>query len=152
MVNHLKNEKKKGPYKILIVVLIFLISFAISFGAELISYKSHQEASVDNGLDTTEMAYTEFIQALESGNVEKANLSLSSPSFVFYLKSDETPYVTSNPGTQDFKEKLLLNGVNVNDKTYLENEKNNSSPYAMLLSVASSLFSSALLTIMVLLL
>ena len=151
MVNHLKNEKKKGPYKILIVVLIFLISFAISFGAELISYKSHQEASVDNGLDTTEMAYTEFIQALESGNVEKANLSLSSPSFVFYLKSGETPYVTSNPGTQDFKEKLLLNGVNVNDKTYIENEKNNSSPYAMLLSVASSLFSSALLTIMVLL-
>ena len=151
MVNHLKNEKKKGPNKILIVVLIFLISFAISFGTEMISYKSHQEASVDNGLDTTEMAYTEFIQELENGNVEKANLSLSSPSFVFYLKGDETPYATSNPGTEDFKEKLLLNGVNVNDKTYLENEKNNSSPYAMLLSVASSLFSSALLTIMVLL-
>ena len=108
MVNHLKNEKKKGPNKILIVILIFLISFAISFGAELISYKSHQEASVDNGLDTSEMAYTEFIQELENGNVEKANLSLSSPSFVFYLKSDETPYITSNPGTEDFKEKLLL--------------------------------------------
>ena len=151
MVNQLKNEKKKGPNKILIVVLIFLISFAISFGAKLISYKSHQEASVDNGLDTTEMAYTEFIQELESGNVEKANLSLSSPSFVFYLTSDEIPYVTSNPGTVDFKEKLLLNGVNVNDKTYLENEKNNSSPYELLLSLASSLFSSALLTIMVLL-
>ena len=67
MVNHLKNEKKKGPNKIIIVVLIFLISFAISFGTELISYKSHQEASVDNGLKTTEMAYMEFIQELESG-------------------------------------------------------------------------------------
>lgn len=151
MVNHLKNEKKKGPNKILIVILIFLISFAISFGAELISYKSHQEASVDNGLDTSEMAYTEFIQELENGNVEKANLSLSSPSFVFYLKSDETPYITSNPGTEDFKEKLLLSGVSVNDKTYLESDQNNSSPYALLLRVASCLFSSALLTILILL-
>ena len=151
MINQIKNEKKKGPNKIFIVVLIFLISFAISFGAELISYKSHQEASVDNGLDTSEMAYTEFIQELENGNVEKANLSLSSPSFVFYLKNDETPYITSNPGTEDFKEKLLLSGVNVNDKTYLENDQNNSSPYALLLRVASCLFSSALLTILILL-
>ena len=151
MINHLKHEKKKGPNKILIVVLIFLISFAISFGAELISYKTHQEASVDNGLNTTEMAYTEFIKELENGNVAKANLSLSSPSFVFYLKNDETPYMTSNPGTVDFKEKLLLNGVNVNDKTYSENENIQSNPYILLTSAASSLLTSALLSIMLLL-
>ena len=152
MVKHLKHERKKGPNKILIAVLIFLATFAISMGAEIISLKSHQDASVDSGLDTTEMAYTEFIQELENGNVEKANLSVSSASVVFYLKNDETPYMTSNPGTVDFKEKLLLSGVDVNDKTYLENDQNNASPYALLLKVATNLFSSALLTVMILLL
>ena len=152
MIKQLKNEKKKGPNKIFIVALMFLISFAGSFGAKVISYKSYQESSVDNGLDTTEMAYIEFIQQLEGGNIEKANLSLSSASFVFYLKGDETPYITSNPGTENFKEKLLLNGVDVNDKTFSENDKNNSSPYVLLTSAASCLLTSALFSIMVLML
>jgi flagellar basal body-associated protein FliL len=79
MIKQIKNEKKKGPNKLLILVLIFLISFAASFGSELMSYKSHQESSVDNGLDTKEMVYTEFIKELENQIVEKATISRSSP-------------------------------------------------------------------------
>ena len=127
MIKQIKNEKKKGPNKFMILVLIFLISFAASFGSEVISYKSHQEASVDNGLDTKEMAYTEFIKELESNNIEKATISLSSSTFVFYLNGDETPYISSNPGTEDFKEKLLISGVSVNDNTYSESETTKSS-------------------------
>ena len=148
MIKQLKNEKKKGPNKILIIMLIFLISFATSFGTNLISYKSHQESSVDNGLDTKEMAYTEFIKELESNNVEKATVSRSSSTFVFYLREDDTPYVSSNPGTEDFKEKLLLAGVSVYDTTYSASDKNKSSPYALLSTAISCLLTSGLFSIM----
>lgn len=124
------------------------MSFATSFGAELISYKSHQESSVDNGLDTKEMAYTEFIEELESNNVEKATISQSSPTFVFYLNGDETPYISSNPGTEDFKEQLLLRGVYVNDTTFSESEANKSSLSVLLTRAVACLLSSALLSIM----
>lgn len=152
MVKKLKNEKKKGPNKFLIIMLIFLISFVGSFGAKVISYKSYQESTVDNGLDTKEMAYTKFISELESNNVEKATLSQSSTTFVFYLKGDETPYIASNPGKEDFKEKLLLNGVDVNDTTYAASKKNNSSPYMLLTSAASSLLTSILMSVLSLML
>ena len=151
MIKQIKNEKKKGPNKFLILVLIFLISFAASFGSELMSYKSHQDSAVDNGLNTKEMAYTEFIKELEHNNVEKATISLSSPTFVFYLNGDETPYISSNPGTEDFKEKLLLSGVSINDTTYSVSEKK-SSPYVLLTTAASCLLTSALFSIMTLLL
>lgn len=150
MIKQIKNEKKKEPNKFFIAILIFLILFLISFGIKLISYKSYQEATVDNGLDTEEMLYTEFIKELESNNVEKATFSQVSSTFVFYLKGDETPYITSNTGKDDFKEMLLLNGVDVNDTTYLENEKNNASPYALISSAASSLLGAALITIILL--
>lgn len=150
MIKQIKNEKKKEPNKFFIAILIFLILFLISFGIKLISYKSYQEATVDNGLDTEEMLYTEFIKELESNNVEKATFSQVSSTFVFYLKGDETPYITSNTGKDDFKEMLLLNGVVVNDTTYLENEKNNASPYALISSAASSLLGAALITIILL--
>lgn len=149
MIKHLKKEKKKGPNKSLIVLLIFVISFAASFGTKLISYRSYQESSVDNGLDTKEIAYTEFIRELENKNVEKATISHSFSTFVFYLKGDETPYISSNPGTEDFKEKLLLSGVTVNDTSYSASE-NNSSPYSLLTSAASCLLTSAMLSMMTL--
>ena len=81
MVKKLKNEKKKGPNKFLIIMLIFLISFVGSFGAKVISYKSYQESTVDNGLDTKEMPYTKFISELESNNVENDNLIYSEEVF-----------------------------------------------------------------------
>ena len=115
------------------------------------SYKSHQDSAVDNGLNTKEMAYTEFIKELEDNNVEKATISLSSPTFVFYLNGDETPYISSNPGTEDFKEKLLLSGVSINDTTYSVSEKR-SSPYVLLTTAASCLLTSVLFSIMSLLL
>ena len=152
MIKQIKNEKKKGPNKFLILVLIFLISFAASFGSELMSYKSHQDSAVDNGLNTKEMAYTEFIKELDNQNVKKATISLSSPTFVFYLNGDETPYISSNPGTEDFKEKLLLSGVSINDTTYSVSEKNKSSPYMLLTTAASCLLTSVLFSIMSLLL
>ena len=152
MIKQIKNEKKKGPNKFLILVLIFLISFSASFGSELMSYKSHQDSAVDNGLNTKEMAYTEFIKELEHNNVEKATISLSSPTFVFYLNGDETPYISSNPGTEDFKEKLLLGGVSINDTTYSASEKNKSSPYVLLTTAASCLLTSVLFSVMSLLL
>ena len=152
MIKQLKNEKKKGPNKILILVLIFLISFTASLGSELISYKSHQESTVGIELDTKEMPYTEFIKELENSNVDSATISLSSPTFVFYLSGDDTPYISSNPGKEDFKEKLLLSGVSVNDITYSSSKNNKASPYKLLVSAASCVFSSALFSIMLLLL
>ena len=145
MIKQLKKEKKKGINKLLIPILIFLVSFVTSFGSELLSYNSKQDGSVDQGVPGEEMAYTELINELENNNVEKATLSLYSSTFVFYLKDDETPYITSNPGTEDFKEKLLLSGVYVEDSTYsarTDKTDNKPNPYILVSKAASCLLMS----------
>ena len=146
MVKHLKNEKKKGPNKIFLFILVFVLVFGSSFGAKLVSYFSYQKSSVEADSNTNEMGYTEFLQKLEENKVETATFSNSAATFVFSLKDDETSYITDNPGTEEFKETLLLNGVTVTDITYSNRDTYNSSPYLLLSDIFSSLFSAFLTT------
>lgn len=150
MVKNLRNEKKKGPYKKILFVVVFILMFATTFGTKVISYITRQESSVDAGLETKDVSYTEFIKNLEEDKVEKAILSKNASSFVFYLKDDETPYMTSDPGTEAFKETLLLGGVTVEDLTFAEQEKNDSSPYLFLTEFVSSLLMSFMTTLAIL--
>lgn len=115
------------------------------------SFYTYKDTAVDSGIETQNMPYTDFVLELENNNVKKATLSQTSSTFVFYLKNDETPYLTSNPETKDFKEKLLLNGVELNDLSYARVQKLNSNPYLLLTDVGTSLLSAMMITLMTIL-
>ena len=151
MIKKLKNKKRKRPNKFVIIAIIFAVSFAISFGMKLKSFYAYQNTVVDSGLETKRMDYTGFLHELENQNVEKATISQYSSTFVFYLKNDATPYLTSNPETKDFKEKLLLSGVELNDLTYSTSQKSNNSAYLLLSYAATSLLVAAIISIIILL-
>lgn len=63
---------------------------------------------------TTNVKYTEFAVHLEQGNVEQVTIGENRITYI--LEGDDTKYSTVNPGADDFKEKLLLNDVEVDDE------------------------------------
>lgn len=69
-----------------------------------------------NSLNKTEnMTYPTFLQAVENKQVDEVRIDDDSNTFIVKLKGDETKplYTVSNPKTEDFVEKLLINGVDV---------------------------------------
>lgn len=80
-------------------------------------------------------SYTDFISKLESGKI--TDVYINSPSSISYTLKDGVKYTTSNPDSADFKEFLLLKGVDVHDTA--------SSPFGNLSNmIISILFISSL--------
>ena len=61
------------------------------------------------------MTYPTFLQAVENKQVDEVRIDDDSNTFIVKLKGDETNplYTVPNPKTEDFIEKLLINGVDV---------------------------------------
>lgn len=61
------------------------------------------------------MTYPTFLQAVENKQVDEVRIDDDSNTFIVSLKGDETKplYTVPNPKTEDFIEKLLINGVDV---------------------------------------
>lgn len=69
-----------------------------------------------NSLNKKEnMTYPSFLQAVENKQVDEVRIDDDSNTFIVKLKGDETKslYAVPNPKTEDFIEKLLINGVDV---------------------------------------
>ena len=61
------------------------------------------------------MTYPTFLQAVENKQVDEVRIDDDSNTFIVKLKGDETNplYTVPNPKTEDFTEKLLINGVDI---------------------------------------
>ncbi len=62
-----------------------------------------------------EVSYVEFRAMVEEGQVEKITYSSSKAKFTFQKPEDDTVYETDNPKVDDFKEQMLLDGVEVEE-------------------------------------
>ncbi|OON99045.1 MAG: cell division protein FtsH [Epulopiscium sp. Nele67-Bin004] len=67
-------------------------------------------------VDNIKVSYQEFNDAVTMGNVEQVTIS-QEENISFMLKDDIQVYETSNPRTENFKEMLLLNGVEVKESS-----------------------------------
>ncbi len=65
---------------------------------------------------STRVTYIDFLTDIQNQKVEKVELSNSSI-LKFKLKGDEKVYTTDNPRREDLKEALLLNNIDVVEKT-----------------------------------
>ena len=94
------NKNKKS---IIIVISIIILILAI-FG--VIGYFSRND-------NTEYINYRTFYNELEKENIEK--VIIKEDKIVFYEKNNDNAYYTENPNYDEFKEKLLLNNVNVEE-------------------------------------
>ncbi len=88
-----------------LVVAVALFAFAL-FGGE---------GLFGGGSAGTYVAYLEFAQDVDEGRVAKA--VIGQDSVTFSLVDDAMSYYTDNPGSPDFRERLLMAGVSVGTAT-----------------------------------
>lgn len=69
----------------------------------------------DNATKTENVSYTEFEKMLEKDEVNKVTIDFTAPKFSFETDDQNLIYITDNPRTEGFKEKLLINGVEVTE-------------------------------------
>ena len=111
MAKNSNNSNSKGPKKpwdpqfialYVIIALMFIIPF-IPFTTLL---SSLQERSIK------ETSYNNFTSMVQNKDIEKVTINFVDPKFKFTDKQGKT-YTTDNPRTEDFKEYLLKNNVEV---------------------------------------
>ncbi len=69
-----------------------------------------------NRPEPEEVTYQEFSSLVEQGQVERVEYTAGDPKLPFYRVDDETEYVTDNPKVEGFKERMLLAGVEFEEK------------------------------------
>ena len=92
----MNSKIKKISIVIILAIVLIIFSFDI-FG--------------ENSLEYVE--YKNFIDKLERGEI--ANVIIEDNRVCFGIENDNVNYYTDNPNYEGFKEKLLLNGVTVNE-------------------------------------
>lgn len=94
--------------------MIKIFSFLVIIGFCMLGLISTQNKK--------DMTYNKFIENLNKQRVESvSNYSKSSDKLKVKLKNDETTYIVSNPQTDEFRETLLKNNVEINEsKDYSE--------------------------------
>ena len=90
-----KRYLKYSKYILLVIIACMLIS--------LLMYTKDEKS--------TYMPYKEFVRNIELGVVE--NVEIQESKVFVKNKNDETIFYTDNPETNDFKEYLLLNDVEI---------------------------------------
>lgn len=102
-VKIVSKVSKKIVYIVAGVILITLFGYII--------YATQSVKKVD-------MNYTDFINHVNNKEVEKVILKESSTIDVILKNVDRTKYIVPNPRTQEFKEFLLLNQIEVTEDDY----------------------------------
>lgn len=106
-INRSKRKKRPGAKTVLIVIgfaaLVALIALSI------ISALSERKP------DGEKVSYNEFISLLDEGKIEKAQVGNTGGQIYFTKKGNETRYRTDHPGTDDFRERLLLADVEMEE-------------------------------------
>ena len=90
--------------KILLMLIVVIISVFIIYSL--------------NGDNERYITYKEFYNELENGNID--SVTIEDNGVKFSKKNDNNQYYTDNPEYDNFKEKLLLQGVNVATNSNVE--------------------------------
>ena len=91
---------KKKTIFILTVILLIIIIFSIV---------------ITKGNKATYMQYKEFYENLEEGNISK--VIIEDNKIEFNKKDDTNLFYTENPNSSNLKEKILLNGIEVEEES-----------------------------------
>lgn len=100
----MKGFNKMSKNKKIIIIVSIILLILIIFG--VIGYYSRND-------NTEYINYKTFYNELEKENIEK--VIIKEDKIVFYEKNNDNSYYTENPNYDEFKEKLLLNNVNVEE-------------------------------------
>lgn len=91
---------KKKIIFILAVILLIIVTFSIV---------------ITTGNKSTYMQYKEFYENLEEGNISK--VIIEDNKIEFNKKDDTNLFYTENPNSSNLKEKILLNGIEVEEES-----------------------------------
>ena len=98
-----KDNMKKGNFsekqKRVIALLVCAVMLILLYGNQILS-------SLETKVD-----YNTFIEQVQAGEVQKADINSSSGKVSYKLKDDYKSYYTNYPYTVDFVEMLLINNV-----------------------------------------
>ena len=94
------NQKKKDKLKILVDIITSLIILIIVVVVGLFIYKNQKEKNSEENI----LAYTELVQEIQKGNVEKIEMTVGSTTLKVKLKDVEKEKTTIIPSTQVFME------------------------------------------------
>lgn len=95
MVKVMKNKK---------IILIICVLCMIVFCGVLIALTGDKSQYIK---------YVDFNNEIENGNIQ--TVEINENKIVFSKKEDDSRYYTDNPNSNDFKEKLLLQGIEVGE-------------------------------------
>ena len=123
------KEKKKGKLYSIIFTIVFLVIVGAIIGVYIWQNNKQTEENED------EIAYTDLIQKISNGEVEKIEMTVGSTSIKVKLRDIEEEKNASVPNTQAFIE-LIQEEVKNNNQFELKQNKQNP-----LLTVGSTFFS-----------
>lgn len=98
----MKNNKKKRYIFIIFAVIIFAVSIFTAFHFKI------------NKIENNFLPYSEFIENVKNGNVEKVIL-YDAPNIDVILKENANKYISDNPRNEYFKQYLLENNITVKE-------------------------------------
>ena len=125
--NQKNNEQKKQKQYILLGVLVVL--------AIILAFLTYFLLTNEDKEDENELAYTELIQEINAGNVEKIEMTVGSTTLKVKLKDVEEEKTTIVPSTQAFTEFIQQKVDEGNDEFELIQKPTN-----VLVSIGSALF------------
>ena len=95
----IKNGKLPQKYKKIIAIVLAVTFLVLLYGNQIIASLS------------TKVDYNTFLEQVQAGEVEKADIDSTSGKVSYRLKNDFKSYYTNYPYTEDFVEMLLINEV-----------------------------------------
>ncbi len=122
--NNQKNNKKR--YFLIAALVILLIALTIFI---YLAITNNEEA------DEKEISYTELIDAINAGNVEKIEMTVGSTNVTVKLKDEEEEKTGIIPSTQAFVEYVQQKYEEGNEFELIQN------PTSAIVSISSTLFS-----------
>ena len=99
-----KEQETSSQQKVRIVLLVAAIVLILLYGAQILA------------LFETKVPYNEFMDQVEAGMVETADINKTNGKVTYALKDDPKIYKTNYPDTEDFVEMLLVNNVEIEIK------------------------------------
>ena len=125
--NQKNNEQKKQKQYILVGILVALVI--------ILAFLTYFLLTNEDKKDENELAYTELIQEINAGNVEKIEMTVGSTTLKVKLKDVEEEKSTIVPSTQAFTEFIQQKVDEGNDEFELIQKPTN-----VLVSIGSALF------------
>ena len=99
IISKIKSLIKEYWQYCLIAVVVVIAALGV-FG-----YKQYQKSQQET------VVYADFYKLAKNGKVDSIDYTSGSDTFTYKLKDSDKVYKTDNPKVEDFKEKMLLFGI-----------------------------------------